>query len=45
VEVSDLETAKNVIKLIEALDDHDDVQSVSANYSIPDEALAAIGSS
>jgi YebC/PmpR family DNA-binding regulatory protein len=44
VEVSDLETARSVLKLIEELDDHDDVQSVSANYSIPDEALAAIGS-
>jgi YebC/PmpR family DNA-binding regulatory protein len=44
VEVSDLEMAKSVLKLIEELDDHDDVQSVSANYSIPDEALAAIGS-
>ena len=44
VEVSDLEMARSVLKLIEELDDHDDVQSVSANYSIPDEALAAIGS-
>jgi YebC/PmpR family DNA-binding regulatory protein len=44
VEVSDLETAKTVLKLIEELDDHDDVQSVSANYSIPDEALTAMGS-
>jgi len=44
VEVSELETAKTVLKLIEELDDHDDVQSVSANYSIPDEALAGMGS-
>jgi YebC/PmpR family DNA-binding regulatory protein len=44
VEVSDLEMAKSVLKLIEELDDHDDVQSVSANYSIPDEAFAALGS-
>jgi len=28
---------------MEALDDHDDVQNVSANFTIPDEALAAIG--
>jgi YebC/PmpR family DNA-binding regulatory protein len=42
VEVADLETAKSVLKLIEALDDHDDVQSVSSNFTIPDEAMAAI---
>jgi YebC/PmpR family DNA-binding regulatory protein len=42
VEIRDVETAKTVLKLIEALDDHDDVQNVSANVTIPDEALAAI---
>ena len=41
-EIRDVETAKTVLKLIEALDDHDDVQNVSANVTIPDEALAAI---
>ena len=29
-----------VIKMMEALDDHDDVQSVSANFTIPDGALS-----
>ena len=42
VEVSDVETARSVLKLIEALDDHDDVQSVSSNFTIPDAAMAAI---
>lgn len=42
VEVTDVEVARSVLKLIEELDDHDDVQSVSANYTIPDEAMAAI---
>jgi transcriptional/translational regulatory protein YebC/TACO1 len=32
-----------VLKLMEALDDHDDVQSVSANFTIQDSALAALG--
>jgi hypothetical protein len=27
---------------MERLDDHDDVQSVSANFNIPDEAMATI---
>lgn len=38
----DTETARNVLKLMEALDDHDDVQSVYANFNIPDEAMAEI---
>jgi YebC/PmpR family DNA-binding regulatory protein len=42
VEVADVETAKTVLKLIEALDDHDDVQNVSANVTIPDAAMAAM---
>jgi YebC/PmpR family DNA-binding regulatory protein len=36
----DVETARKVLKLVEALDEHDDVQSVSANFNIPDEAMA-----
>ena len=36
------EDARKVLKLMEALDDHDDVQSVSANFNISDEAMAAI---
>jgi YebC/PmpR family DNA-binding regulatory protein len=34
--------ATSVVKLIEALEDLDDVQSVYANYDIPDEVLEAI---
>jgi YebC/PmpR family DNA-binding regulatory protein len=44
VEIRDVETAKSVLSLMDALDDHDDVQSVAANFTIPDEAMAAIGS-
>ena len=40
VVVEDLNTARKVIALLERLDDHDDVQSVAANLSIPDEALS-----
>jgi YebC/PmpR family DNA-binding regulatory protein len=42
VEIRDPETAKSVLALMDALDDHDDVQNVSANFTIPDEAMAAI---
>jgi YebC/PmpR family DNA-binding regulatory protein len=38
----DVDTARSVLKLIDSLDDHDDVQNVAANFNIPDEALAAI---
>jgi YebC/PmpR family DNA-binding regulatory protein len=38
----DPETARSVLKLMDALDDHDDVQNVAANFNIPDEAIAAI---
>ena len=42
VEVEDVDTARKVLALMERLDDHDDVQSVAANFSIPDEALAQL---
>ena len=38
----DAETARKVLKLMEKLDDHDDVQNVSANFNIPQEAMAEI---
>jgi YebC/PmpR family DNA-binding regulatory protein len=38
----DAETGRRVLKLIEALDDHDDVQNVSANFNIPEEAMAEL---
>jgi YebC/PmpR family DNA-binding regulatory protein len=45
VEITDLDTARSVLKLMEALDDHDDVQSVSSNFNIPEEAMAALSGS
>jgi YebC/PmpR family DNA-binding regulatory protein len=33
---------RKVLKLIEALEDQDDVQSVTANYNIPDEVMEAV---
>jgi transcriptional/translational regulatory protein YebC/TACO1 len=38
----DPDSARAVLKLMDALDDHEDVQNVAANFNIPDEALAAI---
>lgn len=42
VELDSIEAAKAVLRLIDALEDHDDVQHVYANVEIPDEILAAI---
>ncbi|MEM1305698.1 MAG: YebC/PmpR family DNA-binding transcriptional regulator [Planctomycetota bacterium] len=36
------EDAKRVLKLMEKLDDHDDVQNVSSNFSVDEEVLAEI---
>ncbi|MBC8355885.1 MAG: YebC/PmpR family DNA-binding transcriptional regulator [Planctomycetes bacterium] len=38
----DLAGARKVLKLLDVLDDHDDVQSVSANFDIPDEVMAEL---
>ncbi len=42
VEVNDLETATKIVKMIDALDDHDDTANVYTNHSIPDDILAKI---
>jgi YebC/PmpR family DNA-binding regulatory protein len=39
----DADTARKVLKLMERLDDHDDVQNVFANFNIPDEVMAEVG--
>ena len=42
VEVTEEKPAKQILKLLESLEDHDDVQSVSANFDIPDELMEAV---
>ncbi len=42
VEISDFATAEKLIKLMEVLEDHEDVQDVYANFSIPDEILSEL---
>ncbi|MBM4093182.1 MAG: YebC/PmpR family DNA-binding transcriptional regulator, partial [Planctomycetes bacterium] len=37
-----VDDARKVLKLLEALDDHDDVQNVSANFNISEEAMAQL---
>jgi YebC/PmpR family DNA-binding regulatory protein len=42
VEVADENEAKKVLRLIEALEDNDDVQDVYANFDIPERVLEAV---
>jgi transcriptional/translational regulatory protein YebC/TACO1 len=39
----DEEQAKRVFRLIEAVEDSDDVQDVYANYSVPDDIMEKLG--
>lgn len=39
VEISDIEQAKKIIKLIESLEGHDDVQKVSTNFDLADSLM------
>ncbi len=41
VPIEDDAAAKRVLRLVEALDDHDDVQNVYANFDIPESVLSA----
>jgi len=43
VDISEPGAAQKVLKLIERLDDHDDVQNVASNFNIPDAVMKAIG--
>lgn len=42
VEITNPDTAAKVLKLMDLLDDHEDVQNVSSNYNIPDEIMAKL---
>ena len=42
VAIDSVEAAKKVLRLIDGLDDHDDVQNVYANFDISDELLESI---
>ena len=43
IDVTDPETAHKILKVMEALEDNDDVQDVYANFDISDEILEAVG--
>ena len=43
VPVNDAETARKILALMEAFEDHDDIQNVYANFDIPDEIIEKLG--
>ena len=42
VPLDDVGAAKTVLQLIDALEDHDDVQAVHANFDVPDDVLTTM---
>ena len=42
IDISDEMVAKRIISLMDAFDDHDDVQNAYANFDIPDEIIAKV---
>jgi transcriptional/translational regulatory protein YebC/TACO1 len=44
VEIEDESSARKVLRLMDALEDNDDVQDVHANFDIPERVLEAVAS-
>jgi YebC/PmpR family DNA-binding regulatory protein len=44
IDVADPDTARKVLKLMNRLDDHEDVQNVSSNFNIPEAIMDQVGS-
>jgi YebC/PmpR family DNA-binding regulatory protein len=44
VPLTDAGSARTVLRVIDALEEHDDVQNVYANFDIPDDVLASVAS-
>jgi len=42
VPLGDEAAAKSVLRVVDALEDHDDVQNVYANFDIPDDILSTV---
>lgn len=44
IKITDEETARKILELVETLEEHDDVQHVYANFDIPDEIIQQVAS-
>jgi YebC/PmpR family DNA-binding regulatory protein len=45
IKITDEETARKILELVELLEEHDDVQHVYANFDIPDEIIQKVAAS
>ena len=45
IKVAGVSEARQVLSLVEALEEHDDVQEVYANFDIPDELIEQVAAS
>ena len=43
VEVTDTDDARKILRIVDALEDNDDVQDVYSNFDISDELMEAVG--
>jgi transcriptional/translational regulatory protein YebC/TACO1 len=43
IEVTDVDDAKKVLRIIDALEDNDDVQDVYGNFDISDAIMESVG--
>ena len=43
IEITDKNTVENIVKLLEAIEEHDDAQEVFCNFDIKDEVLSKMG--
>ena len=43
VEVTDADDARKILRIMDALEDNDDVQDVYSNFDISDELMEAVG--
>lgn len=44
IKITDEETARKILELVEMLEEHDDVQHVYSNFDIPDEIIQSVAS-
>jgi transcriptional/translational regulatory protein YebC/TACO1 len=42
VPITSVEDAKKVLRIVEAIEDNDDVQDVFANFDIPDDVMDSV---
>ena len=43
IEVTDADDARKILRIMDALEDNDDVQDVYSNFDISDELMEAVG--